>query len=202
MSTKLYSANKRKIKNNNASKSLTSLRNFCNRAFVCPSSLAYHSLIVMYTTLKSSGHDDGFDELLAKELHGLSLKEREQVFHDIHGVSESLEETPAFVAQKLAELDLNVSKKKKRYAYDRAKAQNPEYVSSRRFRLAFLRAEKFDAEEAATRLVRFCEEKLLLFGEERLGRDITMQDFSKEDLDCVQSGMMQVSKKHHNPARL
>ena len=119
----------------------------------------------------------------------------------LHGVSESLEETPAFVAQKLAELDLNVSKKKKRYAYDRAKAQNPEYVSSRRFRLAFLRAEKFDAEEAATRLVRFCEEKLLLFGEERLGRDITMQDFSKEDLDCVESGMMQVSKKHHNPAR-
>ena len=147
----------------------------------------------MYTTLKSSGYDDGFDELLAKELNSLSLREREQVFHDIHGVSQSVEETPTFVAQKLAELDLNVSKKKRRYAYDRAKAQNPDYVASRRFRLAFLRAEEFDAEAAATRLVRFCEEKLLLFGEERLGRDVTIQDFSEEDLQCLKSGAMQVS---------
>ena len=147
-------------------------------------------------------HDDqkeaDFGELLAKELNSLSIKEREQVYYDIHGVSDAVEESPAFVAQKLAELDYIISKmRKNRSAYDQAKAQNPEYVSGRLFRLAFLRAENFNPEAAAARLVRFCEEKLNLFGPECIGHDITMKDLQPEDQECLRSGIMQASINLH-----
>ena len=141
-----------------------------------------------------SSKNDDFGELLAKELNYLSIKEREHAYFDIHGVSESIDETPSFVAQKLAELDTNISKMKKhRSAYDKAKAQNPDYVFSRNFRLSFLRSEHFEPTQAALRLVKFCQGKLELFGEESLGRNITMKDLDEQDLECLKSGIMQAS---------
>lgn len=41
------------------------------------------------------------DNLLAKELNQLSLGEREQIYEEIHGVNQVVEESPAFVNEKL-----------------------------------------------------------------------------------------------------
>ena len=50
------------------------------------------------------------DALLAKELNELSLREREQVYYDIHGVSDVVEETEELISTKLAQLDKELSK--------------------------------------------------------------------------------------------
>lgn len=132
------------------------------------------------------------DALLAKELHGLSLKDREKVFHDIHGISEVVEETPAFVAQKLAELDTHIATIKPKKAYETAKALDAKYVRSRSLRLPFLRAVGFDASLAAKRIVQFFEAKQELFGTDKLVRDIRLDDLDRDDMAILQSGLGQI----------
>ena len=69
---------------------------------------------------------------------------------------------------------------------------NREYVLDKKFRLKFLRAEKFDAALAASRLVLHFEEKLELFGEDLLGREIQLSDLDQDDLDTLNMGYLQV----------
>ena len=41
---------------------------------------------------------------IADALQKLSLEERERALYDVHGVTESVEETPAFISEKMKEL--------------------------------------------------------------------------------------------------
>jgi hypothetical protein len=132
------------------------------------------------------------DALLAKELNQLSMKEREEVYHDIHGVAEIIEETPEFVEIKLKELELELAKIPIKKAYNQAKEKSPEFVTSIRNCLMFLRADRFDATEAAARMVRYYEEKLHLFGPERLARDLRMKDLKEEERSSLESGYVQL----------
>jgi hypothetical protein len=130
--------------------------------------------------------------LIAEDLYKLSITERERVLFDLHGVSVAFEETPEMIACRLAELEMKISMIKKKPAYATAKAKNPEYVGNRNLRLKFLRAESFDSQRAADRLVRFFESKLELFGEDKLAKDITSKDLDQEDRAHLEKGQMQV----------
>jgi hypothetical protein len=55
-------------------------------------------------------------------------------------------------------------------AYEQAERMTKGYVTDSKFRLMFLRANRFDAEKAATRLVNFMEGKLEYFGPGALAR--------------------------------
>ena len=48
--------------------------------------------------------DKELDALLASEMNKMSMKEREEVYCDVHGVSDVVEETKEFVAEKLKQL--------------------------------------------------------------------------------------------------
>ena len=107
------------------------------------------------------------DVQLAEELNGLSMQQRDQALHEIHGISAPIDELPEFVTQKRVELDAILRKlasKKSSSAYRLAVAVNPEYVSSESLQLMFLRSEEFDANKAAKKMVKFFEAKLDLFG--------------------------------------
>ena len=130
------------------------------------------------------------DALLASELNQLSLKEREQVYFDVHGVSDSVNEEPGFVDRCLDSLEAYTDGFSGAYAF--ALSQNEDYVKNREFRLMFLRAENFDVHRAADRLKMFFEEKLKLFGPEKLAKDITVDDLDEDDLVCLNSGQLQV----------
>ena len=135
--------------------------------------------------------DDGIlhtEELLTKELNHLSSTEREEVLYDVHGVSNVVEETPEFVARRLEDLNVNICKTRDKAAYDLAEALNKEFVQDRRLRLQFLRSCAFDASWAADRMVRHFEVKQSLFGSDKLAKEITLEDFSKEDIACLESG--------------
>jgi hypothetical protein len=133
--------------------------------------------------------------ILAQELNQLTLKEREELLYDIHGVLELPKEEPDFVASCLQQMDKEISTyshNDDKKAYELAHAQNDSYVSSERLRLKFLRADNFNPRLAAQRVIRFFASKLQLFGPDYLTRDIRLDDLSEDDNNCIESGLVQV----------
>lgn len=132
--------------------------------------------------------------ILAKELNQLSLKEREELLYDIHGVLELPKEEPDFVANSLQDMDKEICgySHNDKSAYELAQAQNYEYISSVKIRLKFLRADNFNPRLAAQRLINFFARKLHLFGPEYLTRDIRLDDLSDDDKKSIESGLVQL----------
>lgn len=87
-------------------------------------------------------------------------------------------------------------------ALDLALEKHPTYLLAPDFLLKFLRTEKFDVFATAIRMCRHFEVKLDIFGEEALGREITLDDLDEDDMAALKSGYIQVlqSKDHsHRP---
>jgi hypothetical protein len=149
---------------------------------------------------------EGLSEALAKQnLHQLPTsqimdmtpQERLQALEDIHGVMDLPQEDPDIVQSGLLEMDAMLAKLdlRQRSAYDEAVKRNPAYI--KRFRLAFLRADAYDAKKAARRMAAHFECRLNLFENyEVLGRDIKLSDLSawNEDLPLIESGALQLLK--------
>lgn len=130
--------------------------------------------------------------ILAKGMTELSIKERESVFYDLHGVAEEINEEPEFIAKRLAELDVAIANTPNREAYEKANRIDPLYVHSLEFRLMFLRSERFDAKQTASRLIRHFETKLDLFGPECLAREIRYEDLHEGAVKCLEAGYLQL----------
>jgi hypothetical protein len=142
--------------------------------------------------IKTEVIPEDVDALLAQELNQMSFEERELVYEEIHGVETLIEETPDFVYAKLDALELEIQRINEKPAYELAEQMSREYVTDSKFRLMFLRAERFDERLAAMRLVKFMDGKLEFFGSETLTRPVYMSDLSKEELAIVKSGRLQV----------
>ena len=124
------------------------------------------------------------EALLVKEWTELSFQEREKVQEQVHAVADydAVEEDPEFVAHCLEQLDVEISKIRKKPAYDRANFLSPSYVKDRDFRLMFLRADDFHPRKAAYRIVLHFDVKQELFGLEKLGRPIVLDDIDQQEL--------------------
>lgn len=134
---------------------------------------------------------DSIDNLVNAELCNLSADERRQVYDDIHAVSDDIVETPELISQSLLRVDEEIMKIHDKYAYNFAHALDPKYVKNPGFVLRFLRATLFDAESAASRIVKHFEVKMELFGREKLSQDITQDDLDPEDLTMLYAGYYQ-----------
>jgi hypothetical protein len=135
--------------------------------------------------------DEDIDALIASELNKMTLKEREEVMFDVHGVSEVIEEVPDVVARKFEELESIIAKKrssKKAAAYNLALSMSPDYVHNRKFLLRFLRTDRFHAKKAACRVINHFHKKLELFGASKLCKDITLEDFDPGSMAVLESG--------------
>lgn len=128
------------------------------------------------------------------ELNKLSIKERDEVNCDVHGVTAILNEDPAFTSQSIRsfESELEAIPQNDKDAYLAAREQNSDYVTDKKFLLMFLRAVEFDTKAAAARFAAFFEIKLNLFGRDKLGRDIRVDDLNEDDIACLESGYAQV----------
>ena len=102
---------------------------------------------------------------LAKDGEGVS--DEKQSFLDIQGISASPNESSETMEELLEAMEYELIQVSRHTAYETAMNQNPTYVKDVKFRKAFLRAEMYNPRKAAHRLVRFCEEKLALFGPDR-----------------------------------
>jgi hypothetical protein len=130
--------------------------------------------------------------MLAVEMNQLSVEEREKVLEDVHGIARAVDEPLHYVKNSLVLLEQELSKIRNKVAFDLAKSQSKEYVSSEKLRLMFLRAESFDANKAASRMVRFFDEKYELFGAEKLTKDIVLADLDPDDIAALERGFYQV----------
>jgi hypothetical protein len=115
------------------------------------------------------------DALIADALKNLSLKDRERVYHDVHGVADAIEETSDFAAnclsqmqEQLIALREDTNSRLPCQAIQLAEQQDEEFVNDPKLRVMFLRAEHFHAKRVAARMIRFFDLKLLLFGESKL----------------------------------
>jgi hypothetical protein len=80
--------------------------------------------------------------LLASELDQLSLRERERVFEEVHGVAPIQEEDLDFVTNCLLQLEEEIGFIRRKQAYEKAVFLAP--VKDRGLRLMFLRSVSFD----------------------------------------------------------
>jgi hypothetical protein len=124
-------------------------------------------------------------------LREMSSNERVAAMQDLHGALDKVEETPELISSKLSELDayLHTIEHGKREAVDEAIPRDADYV--RNLRLAFLRAENFDAKKAALRMTAHFTARLSLFETpEVLARDIRLSDFTDErDIFAIKKGI-------------
>mmetsp|Transcript_18139 Transcript_18139/g.51645 ORF Transcript_18139/g.51645 Transcript_18139/m.51645 type:complete len:556 (+) Transcript_18139:249-1916(+) len=128
--------------------------------------------------------------LLAKEMDQLSLKERETVYDDIHGVSSVIDETEQLIAQSLNAFakELHDFRSPNKSAYEYANFLSPSFAQDRALRLAFLRSSQFDVAKATKRFVQHFYEKLQLFGSDRLVSHIGWNDLHEEDRVGLRKG--------------
>lgn len=141
------------------------------------------------------------DQLIADALNQLSCRERDDVYQQIHGVADVIEESPDFVSQKLLELHGEIDRITTAasstgdalpvQAYLLARSQNPAFVTERKLCLKFLRVARFNVRKAATRMIRYFDWKLSLFGQEKLCKHITYDDLRMEDIKDLRKGFIQ-----------
>lgn len=156
-------------------------------------------------------HDDTH-EYIADALQQMSLQDRDKVYHEVHGVGEVIEETPEFLKRSFVELQNELQLLIVRYvknphklsssniqcdAFLKAQAQDHGYVHSPFHYKAFLRAERFDAKQAAIRMMRFFDTKAWCFGpimsdDRYLSQDITQSMLSPEDMAVLRRGFNRV----------
>lgn len=136
------------------------------------------------------------DSLLSKELMKLSFNDRNNITEEIHGVqSLSIDESPQIVDAALTQLQYEIDSLSpcEKDAYSVAQTLPITYVNDSAFRLRFLRAEFFDAREAAKRMAGYLNIIHSLFGIEVLKRPLRSTDFkSKEEKSLLRSGIVQL----------
>ena len=137
------------------------------------------------------------DRHFNKELFQVSMKDRNAMTEELHGVSTlAREESPEFLEEKLREfsneLDAVSNDNPLKAAYLESQLFSNTYVNGSDFRLRFLRCELFDAKKSITRMLNFLSHTSDLFGPQVLERPIQIADFFKEDLDYMRLGNLQV----------
>lgn len=136
--------------------------------------------------------------LISRELQEMSRENRELVWADLsgnrrgsafyHEPTDNIKESPENVERAMRELEQEIQRLPTFTLLRKVEQKHPSYVNSESFRMQFLRCERFNAKEATKRMMRYFEEKRLLWGEDCLGRRITIQDLNETDLECLKSG--------------
>jgi hypothetical protein len=140
---------------------------------------------------------DDTQTYIAEALKNMSIEDRNQVYHEVHGVDVPIEETPELLVDAFQKLmnALEVAKKDRVGdvgPFQLAEDLDHDYVHSPFYYKAFLRAERFDANRAAIRMIRFYAMKRDCFGNANLCKDITQDLLSEDDLKCLSRGFNQI----------
>ncbi|CAJ1955763.1 unnamed protein product [Cylindrotheca closterium] len=158
------------------------------------------------TTNRQAANHDGLhvmqptEEMLASELNKLSLEERAEAFDDIHCVGEELKETPGMIQKALADFEEMV-KKDRNAAYEIAMTQNRAYVEDPSFRLKFLRANMHDVGKSVRQMMNSLQHKAKYFGNDKVAREITLDDLNEEDKNLLLSGFYHVQEERDRTGR-
>ena len=156
---------------------------------------------------QSKRHDDSKDEMkpledfLASEMTKLSVQDRSKALDDVHCVGDELDETSEMIEKSLAEFG-EVLQRKNNSIYEMAANQNREYVENPVFRLKFLRANLHDVDKSVHQMLDFLRYKAKYFGNEKVARDITLDDLNAEDKKLMLSGLHHIQEGRDRRGRV
>jgi hypothetical protein len=161
-------------------------------------------VVVDDTTALGSDDDVHVGKILGDKLNELSLEERTHGIHDLHGVADIADETPEMLRTKLqevGEIANSFSDDAATVAYRKVLMLmvNRDYVE--KIKLMCLRADYYVSQKAAARLVSFFSYKQELFGDQRLAREITLEDFEGEDRLGLNNGVYQLLPQRDRAGR-
>jgi hypothetical protein len=129
------------------------------------------------------------DQMLAQEFNQLSMEEKDRILFEIHGIAS--DEDPDDLGSYYKDLERHLGEIPEKKELEAAKYYNADFVKNNR--LAFLRALRFNAKEAAERMVVHFRSKQELFGEgEILAREIRYSDLCEGSIKMLESGFMQI----------
>jgi hypothetical protein len=127
---------------------------------------------------------NNMDKVLIQELNELSLVDREAFYEEVHGAhaqSVAKKERPGKIAEALNKMQFelgNIPDHEKR-AYTMAiEQQDGRYVRHTKFLLKFLRAENYDSQKAAYRMLSYLQYLHDSFGLHVLSRPVYQRDLS------------------------
>lgn len=135
------------------------------------------------------------DNMLSQAMESLTFEERQEQQEILHGVDQKVAEEENFIEASLQQLEIQLGKIKSRSVYALAEQMDPEYVRARKFRIMFLRGNRYNVEESAENMLRFFEMKCKLFGLGKLVNDITLGDLEKDDIAALKTGFVQIAGK-------
>jgi hypothetical protein len=154
------------------------------------------------TTITAEKVDDP-TTVIAQAMNNLTIQEREHAYEDMHGVSEMVQETPQLIAETLYQMEHCLQKIHHKPAYDLAISIGGDYVRDPKLLLMFLRADRFDPELAAKRLIKFMDWKLKLFGRDKLCQwHIGLDELGDDAKFMVESGIMQTLPSRDSRGRV
>ena len=163
------------------------------------------------------------DDILTQEMMNLSVKDRNDMQEEMHGVKcLAIEESPEMVEKALFLLKRVIDEftpdcDKRAYLQSQQPPKeitehqrilnqlepHPQqsYANGIDFRLRFLRCDLFDVKKAAKRLLKFLDLVLELFGDYALRRPIRLSDFSKEEIRFMKYGRYQIMPNRDRAGR-
>jgi hypothetical protein len=128
-----------------------------------------------------------------REFSELAGRDQEQVMKDVYGMEEMVDENPTLVKECLFQLEQELTEYagNDKIALELARKEHTSFFEDEKFRLKFLRTDNYNPKRAARRIVRHLEIKLDLFGPDKLGKKITLEDLSEDDMESLLSGAAQ-----------
>ena len=126
---------------------------------------------------------------LSSEFNSLTVNEKDLAREDLYGSGTIIQSAESkwrkcILPVLLHQIDIVPEKS----AYTLSLQHCPSYVQNDRFYLSFLRAVCFDPEQAASRIIRYWEEKLILFGPEKTFKPLTIHDLEPQDMETIRKG--------------
>lgn len=136
------------------------------------------------------------EEFLASELSKVSIQERHKAMDDVHCVGEELQEDPSMLERGLREFQKELAELARAdRIYQLAVNQNQSYIEGENFRLMFLRANMYDAKRSVRQMLNLLRYKAQYFGEDKVGREITLDDLDPDAIDFVYSGRFHMQRE-------
>jgi len=148
------------------------------------------------------GYIRATEDFLASEVSRLTVQERSEALNDVHCVGENLQETPELIQKSLAEFGRVLHDDEMHPIYEMATKQNRAYVEDPAFILIFLRANRHDVLKSVRQMIACLQQKALYFGNDKVARDITLDDLTNEDKHFLLSGLYHIQEGSDRTGRV
>mmetsp|Transcript_27829 Transcript_27829/g.39154 ORF Transcript_27829/g.39154 Transcript_27829/m.39154 type:complete len:364 (+) Transcript_27829:42-1133(+) len=142
-------------------------------------------------------------DCLQNELAAITPEARQKLHHEISGLQPDIQETHALISSSLEALEIAIDSIEEKEAYETALFVDPVNIQDDSYRLAFLRADRFDVDAAAQRIVKYWDRKVELFGADIAFKvDSDILDLKVEDYQALIKGGIQILPNRDEFGRL